>query len=67
MLGSLRKIWPWKETIMTFIDRHGKEIPSVQINMLPPDLNHEVGLALLFAVIGFFVVVGMNYWQLKKH
>ncbi len=35
MLGSLNKVWPWKQTIETVIDRHGKEIPLVQNNILP--------------------------------
>jgi len=35
MLGSLNKVWPWKETIESVIDRHGKEIPLDQKNILP--------------------------------
>ena len=35
MLGSLNKVWPWKVTIETVIDRHGKVIPLVQQNVLP--------------------------------
>lgn len=35
MLGSLNKVWPWKITIETVIDRHGKVIPLVQENVLP--------------------------------
>ncbi len=35
MLGSLNKVWPWKHTLESIIDRHGKEIPLVQSNVLP--------------------------------
>ncbi|WP_304611201.1 DUF368 domain-containing protein [Paraglaciecola sp. L3A3] len=35
MLGSLNKVWPWKHTLESVIDRHGKEIPLVQDNVLP--------------------------------
>ena len=35
MLGSLNKVWPWKQTIESVIDRHGKEVPLVQNNILP--------------------------------
>jgi putative membrane protein len=35
MLGSLNKVWPWKITLETVIDRHGKVIPLVQENVLP--------------------------------
>ncbi|MGJ8681259.1 DUF368 domain-containing protein [Paraglaciecola sp.] len=35
MLGSLNKVWPWKHTLETVINRHGKEIPLVQENVFP--------------------------------
>lgn len=35
MLGSLNKVWPWKQTLESMIDRHGKEVPLVQSNLLP--------------------------------
>jgi putative membrane protein len=35
MLGSLNKVWPWKITLETVIDRHGKVIPLLQENVLP--------------------------------
>jgi putative membrane protein len=66
MLGSLRKIWPWKDTLTTVFDSHGKEIPTLQINILPPCLNSEVGFALLSMVFGFLVVFGLDFWERKK-
>jgi putative membrane protein len=66
MLGSLRKIWPWKETLTIFFDSHGKEMPALQINILPPSLNSEVGLALLLMFFGFLIVFSMNFWVRKK-
>ena len=35
MLGSLNKVWPWKITLESVVDRHGKVIPLVQENVLP--------------------------------
>jgi len=66
MLGSLRKIWPWKETITTFIDSHGKEIPSLQSNIIPSSFTIEVGLALLFMFIGILVLWGLDLWAHKN-
>ncbi|UCH00524.1 MAG: DUF368 domain-containing protein, partial [Deltaproteobacteria bacterium] len=66
MLGSLRKIWPWKETLTTFLDSHGKEVPALQINTLPPSFDSEVGLALLFMFFGFLAVFSMNFLARKK-
>jgi putative membrane protein len=67
MLGSLRRIWPWKETLTTFIDSHGNEVPALQVNILPPGLDTEVVLAFLFMLLGFVVVVALNYWEHKKN
>ena len=67
MLGSLRRIWPWKETVTTFIDSTGKEVPGLQINVVPPQANTEVILAFLFMFLGFLVVIGLHYWELKKN
>jgi putative membrane protein len=61
MLGSLRKIWPWKETLTTFFASHGKDVPA-----LPPSFNSEVGLALLLMFFGFLVVFSMDFWARKK-
>jgi len=66
MLGSLRRIWPWKETLTTLLDSHGKQIPPVQTNILPPSFNSEVGLALLLMFVGFVVVFSLDFWARKK-
>jgi len=66
MCGSLRKIWPWKETVTTFIDSHGKEIPSLQSNIIPSSFTIEVGFALLFMLIGILVIWGLDLWARKN-
>jgi len=66
MLGSLRKIWPWKETVTTFIDSHGKEIPSLQSNIIPSSFTIEVVCALLFMLIGILVIWGLDLWARKN-
>ena len=62
MIGSLNKIWPWKETIETYVDRHGEVKPLVQENILPTDyqaLGNEpfVLQAILFGALGIGLVV----------
>jgi len=39
IIGSLNKIWPWKETITTRINSHGDIVPVIQNNISP--LNYE--------------------------
>lgn len=60
MIGSLRKVWPWKETIETYIDRHGIAKPLVQSNTLPEALNPEVGFAIALTIIGFVLVLVLD-------
>jgi putative membrane protein len=62
MLGSLRKLWPWKETLATIIDRHGDEIPVAQANILPGAWTAEVAVALGLAVLGFIAVTSISAW-----
>lgn len=61
MLGSLRKVWPWKETIKTAIDRHGDVIPIVQANALPQAFSAEVALALVLMALGFLMVMALDW------
>lgn len=67
MLGSLRKVWPWKEVIATITDRHGDLIPTVERNILPSfsingAFNLEIVYALLLAIAGFAIVVILEQW-----
>jgi len=57
LVGSLRKIWPWKETISIGFDRHGKIIPTEQINIFPGMWSGEVGAAVGLMIFGMVVVI----------
>lgn len=53
MIGSLNKVWPWKETLSTRLDAYGRTVPLIQKNVSPlhytdgkPALCLAVGLAL---------------------
>jgi putative membrane protein len=61
MAGSLRKIWPWKETLSYATDRHGELIPLEQINVLPDAWTTEVTLAIALAILGFALVFTIDY------
>jgi putative membrane protein len=66
LVGSLRKIWPWKETLETILDRHGKEIAIAQRNVFPAALTGEVVGAILLAVLGFCLIWGLNIWAARR-
>ncbi len=62
MIGSLNKVWPWKETLLTFVDRHGESRPLVEDNVLPTTfqtLGQEPHLyaSILFFTLGIALVV----------
>jgi putative membrane protein len=69
MVGSLNKIWPWKEITQTFTDRHGEIKPLTEKNILPGTFEQITGNdallfgAILLAVIGFaliFIIEGIT-------
>jgi putative membrane protein len=66
LLGSLRKIWPWKETVATMLDRHGEEIPLKQINVLPSAWTWEIAAVLLLAAAGFALIGGLTAWASRQ-
>jgi putative membrane protein len=62
MIGSLNKVWPWKETLQYRINSKGEEVPFIQENILPgryeelySEPSHIVGSIILFA-LGFLLV-----------
>lgn len=56
MLGSLNKVWPWKETIETYTDSHGVIKPLVEANIMPNQLLAEaIGLMVLGYAIVYFL------------
>lgn len=66
MLGSLNKVWPWKQTIESAIDRHGKEIPLIQNNILPQTFEtlHTqpayMWYAIMLMILGMGMVIGLE-------
>jgi len=56
MIGSMPKIWPWKEILETKIIQ-GEPHVIWGTNSMPQTMNVEVLLALVLAVIGFIAVL----------
>lgn len=62
MLGSLNKIWPWKQTISTYLDRHGVEKVLSETNVSPftyealYDKDPLIWQAILMCAIGFALI-----------
>ena len=69
MLGSLNKVWPWKNVTDTYIDRHGEVKSLAETNILPGTYEHISGnssmllYALMLAIAGFaliFLIEGLT-------
>ncbi len=69
MIGSLNKVWPWKETVSTFIDRHGVEKVGTTRNILPQTFesisgqNANLAIAIALALVGFFLIIIMDKYS----
>lgn len=66
MIGSLNKIWPWKEVLDSRVNSEGKIIPTVTGNLSPDSFSKMYNMdsfllyAVGFGVIGFAVVFGLE-------
>ncbi len=56
MIGSMQKIWPWKETLETIVIR-GKEHVVASRNILPQTFDGPLLLAIVLIVAGFASVL----------
>lgn len=63
MLGSLNKVWPWKETIETYTDSHGVVKPLVEQNIAP---NTQVIEAVGLMILGFTLVYALEKLSTQK-
>ena len=60
IVGSLRKIWPWKEITETVMTSHGKIIPIAETNILPSQFNGDVLAGFAIMAIGFILAMMLN-------
>lgn len=66
MLGSLRRVWPWKETITGMPGGDGQPTALSQANVLPGHWTSEVTMALCLMVLGFLIVVILDWWASRR-
>lgn len=67
MVGSLNKVWPWKEILETYTDSHGAVHPLVEANISPAAFEQLTGTpsflwqAILLCIFGFVLIFGLEY------
>ena len=59
ILGSLNKIWPWKETLTWRLNSHGEKVAFNEQSISPYsyDGNSQLTMAILLAVAGFVIII----------
>jgi putative membrane protein len=68
IVGSLNKIWPWKETLTYRTNSHGLEVPLKQqsISPLSFDGDPKLMLAIVLAIVGFGLILLMEKLAVKR-
>jgi putative membrane protein len=68
MLGSLNKVWPWKETVSTYLDSHGVTKPILEQSVSPFSFNGDPKLmsAIVLLIVGFVLILLMEKLAVKK-
>ncbi|MCG9649294.1 DUF368 domain-containing protein [Vibrio brasiliensis] len=66
MLGTLPKIWPWKETISWRTNSKGEQVPLIQHNLSPSDFEAltsqpaQLGIAIVLMLCAIGLVLGLE-------
>lgn len=68
IIGSLNKIWPWKETLTWRVNSKGMEVPLKQVSVSPNNFNgdSQLLLAILLAIAGFLVILFLEKLAAEK-
>jgi putative membrane protein len=58
MLGSLNKIWPWRNVLSYRTNSRGEQVPFLEENVLPAQYDGEAMIAgvIICALVGFAAV-----------
>ena len=69
LIGSLNKIWPWKETIQTRINSHGEIVPFIQSNVLPSNFEGDSNIieVILLSLIGLVLIYLLERFSIHNN
>ncbi|PCJ33946.1 MAG: DUF368 domain-containing protein [Moraxellaceae bacterium] len=72
MLGSLNKVWPWKQTLEWRENSHGVQVPLTQENLSPFSYaeilgqDHQLAYCLGLAILAIVIVLGIEQIASRK-
>jgi putative membrane protein len=67
MLGSLNKVWPWKQIISTRLNSKGEIVPLLEKSVLPQHFegNPQLLLSIALAIAGFLLIFSIEKIAVK--
>lgn len=67
IIGSLNKIWPWKETLTWRTNSHGIEVPLNEQSVSPFHFeDNQLLFAILLAIVGFGLILILEKIAVNK-
>lgn len=62
ILGSLNKIWPWKEVLTWRVNSHGIKVPFNEQSISPFSFQGDAQLtmAIVLSLVGFLVIIALE-------
>lgn len=68
MIGSLNKIWPWKEVLSTYTNSHNEEVPVLEKSILPGnyDGDPQILSAVVACIVGFLLIFLLEKLAVRK-
>ncbi|WP_111683561.1 DUF368 domain-containing protein [Winogradskyella tangerina] len=69
MIGSLNKIWPWKQVLKTRINSEGEEVTLLDKSILPSSYegDNQLVLAIIFIALGVIAILTLEYFGRNKN
>ncbi|SFF46225.1 DUF368 domain-containing protein [Thermoflexibacter ruber] len=73
MVGSLNKVWPWRQVTQTYIDSKGNEKTLLDKSVLPNVYEQVTGkdaelfFAFVLIILGFAIVYLIEKWSANKN
>jgi putative membrane protein len=67
MIGSLRRIWPYKNYTDFIVDRHGEQKPIRWENIFPDSFDGNVAVAIGLCLVGFALISALDHVQDRRN
>ena len=62
MIGSLNKVWPWRNVLQYRTDSKGEQVPFLEESVLPAnyDGDPQILMVIIAMILGFILVFGLE-------